>query len=221
VWFLEGALVRKREDRARLVGAREVYLDIYGSYLKGRSAIAGANSSAEIEIALVTSRRRSGKIRRLRRLTWVWHPRTISWAWSLLERYRPVAHEKSGSAPHEKLWNWIRIFRMHVHNWHSYTYCVPRIWCWLCCRGVWVRRWHRPGAPWSLIPLGETDDFGWVLFHARRYDEAIRELRSVVAVHPNDVYAGLSSKWVPGPKLVTRRNLPGEFYVGGRVDTHG
>lgn len=35
------------------------------------------------------------------------------------------------------------------------------------------------------------------------------ELRSVVAVHPDDAYACLSSKCVPGPKLVTRRNLPG------------
>jgi hypothetical protein len=48
-WFLEGALIRKREERARLVGAREVSPDVYESYLKGRGAIAGANSSAEIE----------------------------------------------------------------------------------------------------------------------------------------------------------------------------
>ena len=30
---------------------------------------------------------------------------------------------------------------------------------------------------------------GWILFHARRYDEAARELRSELAVHPDDVWA--------------------------------
>jgi Tfp pilus assembly protein PilF len=48
-WFLEGALIRKREERARFVGVREVSPDVYESYLKGRGAIAGANSGAEIE----------------------------------------------------------------------------------------------------------------------------------------------------------------------------
>ena len=211
--------LRNREPAQRfprLVGAREVYLDIYGSYLKGRNAIAVANSSAEIERASVTSRRRSGKIRRLRRLRWVWHPRTISWAWSLLERYRPVAHEKSGSAPREKLWNWIRIFPMHVHYWHSYTCCVPRIWCWLVLQGGMDEALALSRRALELDPLGETDDFGWVLFHARRYDEAIRELRSVVAVHPDDAYACLSSKWVsrakaghskkPAERIIRRRS---------------
>lgn len=27
---------------------------------------------------------------------------------------------------------------------------------------------------------------GWILFHAHRYDDSIRELRSVIAVHPDD-----------------------------------
>lgn len=41
----------------------------------------------------------------------------------------------------------------------------------------------------ELDPLGVTGvSTGWILFHARRYDEAVRELRSVVAVHLD--YAG-------------------------------
>jgi uncharacterized protein (TIGR02996 family) len=57
---------------------------------------------------------------------------------------------------------------------------------WLMCQGrpdealAWARRAR------ELDPLGVTGiSIGWILFHARRYDEAIRELRSVVAVHPD------------------------------------
>jgi tetratricopeptide (TPR) repeat protein len=43
-----------------------------------------------------------------------------------------------------------------------------------------------------LDPLGNASAaIGWILFHARRYDEAIRELRSVLAVHPDDAIAHL------------------------------
>jgi tetratricopeptide (TPR) repeat protein len=58
---------------------------------------------------------------------------------------------------------------------------------WLLCQGrteeavAWAQRAreHDPLAvPGSAI--------GWTLFHARRYDEAIQELRSVVAVQPDE-----------------------------------
>jgi serine/threonine-protein kinase len=32
-------------------------------------------------------------------------------------------------------------------------------------------------------------DFGWILFNARRYDEAIREYRSALAVEPDNAYS--------------------------------
>ena len=41
----------------------------------------------------------------------------------------------------------------------------------------------------ELDPLGTGTDMGWILFQARHYDEAIRELRSAVAVAPDDAYA--------------------------------
>jgi TolB-like protein/DNA-binding winged helix-turn-helix (wHTH) protein/tetratricopeptide (TPR) repeat protein len=41
---------------------------------------------------------------------------------------------------------------------------------------------------------------GWILFHARRYDEAIRELRSVLAVHPYDATA----HWFLGFVLISK-----------------
>jgi len=61
---------------------------------------------------------------------------------------------------------------------------------WLMCQGRieealdWVRRAR------ELDPLGVSGaTVGWILFHARRYDEAIRELRSQVEVHPDDAWA--------------------------------
>jgi len=42
----------------------------------------------------------------------------------------------------------------------------------------------------ELDPLGDAgDSIGWILFQARRYEEAIRELRSAVALHPDNAVA--------------------------------
>src|SRR3984893_6738674 len=70
---------------------------------------------------------------------------------------------------------------------------------WLLCQGrtdealAWSRRAR------ELDPLGDTGiSIGWILFQARRYDEAIRELRSVLAVHPDRA----SAHWFLGFALI-------------------
>jgi TolB-like protein/Tfp pilus assembly protein PilF len=70
---------------------------------------------------------------------------------------------------------------------------------WLLCQGrteealVWSRRAR------ELDPLGVTGlSNGWILFNARRYDEAIGELRSVLAVHSD--YA--TAHWFLGYALI-------------------
>jgi TolB-like protein/Tfp pilus assembly protein PilF len=70
---------------------------------------------------------------------------------------------------------------------------------WLLCQGrteealAWSRRAR------ELDPIGVTGvPTAWILFHARRYDEAIRELRSVLAVHPD--YA--EARWFLGFALI-------------------
>jgi tetratricopeptide (TPR) repeat protein len=57
---------------------------------------------------------------------------------------------------------------------------------WLNCQGrteealMWARRAQ------ELDPLAlHGTDIGWILFSARRYDEAIRELRAVLAIEPD------------------------------------
>ncbi len=60
---------------------------------------------------------------------------------------------------------------------------------WLLCQGrteeaqAWSRRAR------ELDPLGVTgNDIGWILFQSRHYDEAIRELRSDLAVRQDDIW---------------------------------
>jgi uncharacterized protein (TIGR02996 family) len=64
---------------------------------------------------------------------------------------------------------------------------------WLASHGrldealAWSRRAR------ELDPLGNAGEgVAWILFQARRYDDSIRELRSVLAVHPDDAIAHLS-----------------------------
>ena len=57
---------------------------------------------------------------------------------------------------------------------------------WLLCQGQTQEaiEWERRGR--ELDPLGFDDVFiGWILFQARRYDDAIRELQTVLAVEPD------------------------------------
>ena len=56
--------------------------------------------------------------------------------------------------------------------------------------------WPGPSVPASTIrwqfPAVAS---AWILFHARRYDEAIQELHSVLAVQPDDAQSSLES-WI-------------------------
>jgi tetratricopeptide (TPR) repeat protein len=70
---------------------------------------------------------------------------------------------------------------------------------WLLCQGrieealAWARRAR------ELDPVGTTGiNIGWILFHARRYDEAIRELRSVLVIHPDSAF----THWYLGFALI-------------------
>ena len=70
---------------------------------------------------------------------------------------------------------------------------------WLVCQGrteeaqAWSRRAR------ELDPLGvRGSQVGWILFMSRQYDEAIREIRSDLAVHPDDA----TTYWFLGFVLV-------------------
>ena len=61
---------------------------------------------------------------------------------------------------------------------------------WLLCQGRIEEALAQSRRSRELDPLGVTGvSTGWILFQSRRYDEAIKELRSVLAVHPDDAAA--------------------------------
>ncbi len=77
---------------------------------------------------------------------------------------------------------------------------------WLLCQGrtdealATVRRGR------ELDPLAVSgEDIAWILFQSHRYDEAIRELRAVLAVRPNDAGALTTLGFV-----LVADNLPGD-----------
>jgi TolB-like protein/Tfp pilus assembly protein PilF len=77
---------------------------------------------------------------------------------------------------------------------------------WFLCNGRTdeALSWARRGRELDPFSVSGTD-VGWILFQARRYDEAIRELRSQLAVQPNDSAA----LWYLGFVLIAN-NQPGD-----------
>jgi len=70
---------------------------------------------------------------------------------------------------------------------------------WLLCQGRTeeAQEWSQRGR--QLDPLGVSgDNIGWILFQSRHYEEAIRELRSDLAVRPDDA----STYWFLGFALI-------------------
>lgn len=71
---------------------------------------------------------------------------------------------------------------------------------WLLCQGrteeaiAWSRRAR------ELDPLGSGLNLGFILFYARRYDEAVRELRSVLAIQPDNA----GTLWFLGFALIAK-----------------
>lgn len=70
---------------------------------------------------------------------------------------------------------------------------------WLLCQGrtdeaLAAARHAREMDPFAI----DGGSIGWIQFHARHYEEAIRELRSNIAVHPNDA----SNYWFLGFALI-------------------
>jgi TolB-like protein/DNA-binding winged helix-turn-helix (wHTH) protein/Flp pilus assembly protein TadD len=203
------------EERSRLVGAREVAPDVYESYLKGRGAVARANSRAEIEKSVTYFEEAITK------------DATFAPAYvGLASAYEKLgtgfvgamppgfARQKVFSAASKALELDPNLAEAHA----QLAFVYMEYWQWRDAEAEYRRAlelspndaaaYRGFGAGWLMLqgrmdealamsrraleldPLGESGtELGWVLFHARRYDEAIRELRSVMAVRPDDAEA--------------------------------
>jgi TolB-like protein/Flp pilus assembly protein TadD len=199
------------EERARLVAARPVSPEVYESYLKGQFAKSSSRAEVEKSIAYFEEAIRKdatfapayvGLADAYDSLGTVFvgappdevRPKVISAARKALELDPGLAeaHVLLAGVLQEK-WHWAeaeaeyrRALELNPNDAAAHLGLAD----WLLCQGrteealAWSRRAR------ELDPLGVTGtSIGWILFHARRYDEAIRELRSVLAVHPDDATA--------------------------------
>ena len=196
------------EEHARLIASHRVSPEVYESYLKAEDELARAN----LKRALPPLRRRSEWILTLPQLTSVWHPfiptrgilragvppnevrpKLISAARKALELDPELAepHVLLGEA-YQRQWQWSeaeaeykRALELNPNDARAHE----RFAMWLLCQGrtdealAWAQRAR------ELDPLGGAGRTnGFILFHARRYDEAIRELRWT---DPDDWYLGI------------------------------
>lgn len=196
-------------ERARLTAARPVSPEVYESYLKGQFAANYSRAAVERSIAyfeeairmdpafapaylglanaydaLGTSGIGGASPREVR-------PKVISAARKALE-LDPTIAEAHGllAVVYQEQWQWgdaegefKRVLELTPNDAGAHLAYAG----WLLCQGrteeaqAWSRRAR------ELDPLGVGgNNVGWILFHSRHYDEAIRELRSALAVHPDD-----------------------------------
>ncbi len=203
------------QEHVRLAGAREVSPDVYESYLKGRGAVDRDNSRAEIEksvtyfeeaikkdptfapayTGLATAYDKLGRVFIGALPPGVAHQKVIGAARKALELDPNIAEAHAQLAfLYMQRWQWRdaeaeyrRALELNPNDAAAYRGFGAG---WLMLQGRMDEALAMSQRALELDPLGEAGtDVGWVLFHARRYDEAIRELRSVVAVHPDDAYA--------------------------------
>ncbi len=210
------------EEHARLTAARSVSPEVYESYLKGR--FAKSNNRAEIEesiahfeeairkdatfapayvgladaydnLGLVFIGVPPGEVR----------PKVISAARKALELDPELAEAHVLLADvYQKQWQWSDAeaeYKQALELKPNEAAAHLGFASWLLCQGrteealAWARRAR------ELDPVGATGTgIGGILFYARRYDEAIRELRSALAIRPDDALA----LWYVGFALIAK-----------------
>ncbi len=195
------------DERSRLVAARQVSPEVYESYLKGRY-VGDSKGGVEKSIAYFEEAIKKDPTFAPAYVGLAYAyvelgtpaggvpPRSVqlklvSAARKALELdpTLPEPHMLLGLA-YQSQWEWSnaeREFKAALElspndAWTDINYAR-----WLLCQGrvEEAQTWARRGR--ELDPFTVTGhDLGWILFQSRRYDEAIRELRSDLAVHPDD-----------------------------------
>ncbi len=210
------------QQRARLLVARQVSPEVYESYLKGRYVTLNNEADGQRSIGYFQDAIKkdptfapayvglANAYFELGTPAGGTPPRSlqekmISAARKALELdpALPEPHMLLGLA-HQEQWEWSdaeREFKRALElspndAWTHLNYAT-----WLLCQGrvEEAQTWARRGR--ELDPFTVSGhDLGWILFQSRRYDEAIRELRSELAVHPD----GPGDLWFLGYALIAK-----------------
>jgi TolB-like protein/DNA-binding winged helix-turn-helix (wHTH) protein/tetratricopeptide (TPR) repeat protein len=198
------------EEHERLSRAPSVSPEVYESYLKGRFALSRSNSRSEIEESI---RYFEEAVKRDPRFApaYVGVARANSALSTIFMGARPEnAREAAMSAIRKALeldpdsaeahviladlqeqqWHWTEAeaeYRRALELNPSNPAAHNGLSGWMLRQGradealTWAKRGR------ELDPLAVSGaEIGWILFQARRYDEALHELRSVLAIEPND-----------------------------------
>jgi pentatricopeptide repeat protein len=217
------------EEQKSLTSVRSIAPEVYESYLKGRFAVNKGNSKADIEegigyfedalkkdptfapayvgLAYASSALGTVFIGDPPEET---RPKVISAARKALELDPSIAeaHVLLAGTEQEQ-WQWAEAegeYRRALELNPSDAAAHNGLAQWLLCMGrteealAWAQRGR------ELDPLSfSSSSIGWILFQSHRYDEAIHELRSVLAVQADDAGALL----VLGFALIAN-NQPGD-----------
>jgi pentatricopeptide repeat protein len=199
------------EERSRLAATRNVSPEVYESYLKGR--FSNGNSLPDVEkgiayykdaihedpsfapayVGLAEAYQKMATVFIGARAEEV-RPEVVTAAAKALQLDPDLAEGHALLADvYQKRWQWkeaeVEYKRALALNPNDPIARLDYA-NWLVCRGhtdeaiAWAR------SALELDPLGDSGaQIGWLLFQAHRFDEAERELRSVLGVHPNDATA--------------------------------
>lgn len=210
------------QEHSRLVAARHVAPEVYENYQKGQNQLAKSNSQAEIEKSVdyfeealakdpTFAPAYVGLANAYDSLSAIFvggppnelRPKVIGAAQKALELDPELAEAHVLLADvYQKQWQWAHAEAEYKHALElrpndpsAYLGYAD----WLLCQGrteealTWARHAR------ELDPIGVRGvSEGWILFHARRFNEAIRQLRSVLAVYPDDA----SARWFLGFALI-------------------
>jgi TolB-like protein/DNA-binding winged helix-turn-helix (wHTH) protein/Flp pilus assembly protein TadD len=214
------------DEHNRLAAVHPVSPDVYEDYLRGRFALAKGNSrtSAEASIAYFNEAIRKdptfapsyvgladaysavgtvfmGGVAKEQR------PRAIAAARKALELDPELveAHVLLGDMAQEQ-WRWAeaeaeyrRALELSPNNAEAHSAFAM----WLAIQGRTEEAVTSCRRARELDPLAVSgSELAWMLFYARRYDDAVQELRSVLAVTPDDAFA----LWILGFTLIANHH---------------
>jgi TolB-like protein/DNA-binding winged helix-turn-helix (wHTH) protein len=198
------------EERARLVRTRHISPEVYESYLKGQFTLRNSNNSSDLETAVSYFDEAISKDPEFagaylgladayEALGMVFvgaspsetRPKVIWAARKALELDPDLAeaHVQLASV-YQKEWRWSeaeaeykRAFQLSPNDAAAHLGYAN----WMLAQGRTEEAMEWSKRARELDPLAVTGtNLGWILFLARRYDEAIEELNTILAVTPDD-----------------------------------
>ena len=204
------------QERQRLVATHHVSPEVYESFLKAQDQANNINSGDDLEKAIIDFKDTISKDPNFAPayvgLASIYQLQTTSLASVPPQDVRPkligaakkaVELDPDLPEPHillgevyQRQWEWSDAeaeYKRALELSPNDAKAQEQFAIWLLCQGrtdealMWIQRAR------EIDPLGHSGvSNGFILFHARRYDEAIRELRTVEAAYPDHWYLGFA-----------------------------